>query len=244
LKTTTVIQPGPLAPDLLEALEDSESVARDLELDSGSVRPCIGTILCNGVSESRQPSLHAAAIDLYKRHGLSLGAVERALRQANNLCTPPLPVSEIRKVIRGLERRTVWPYSCRHALLAAFCIGEECPHAKGAGAWKGSTVSANGLTCSGWLPLLSGAEVKTFLGLYRLARLKGRGPLTSIPFTFAELERHSNVKRGHLRETLERLRHNGLIAEVHFSNEKGKASSFRFPAVLPEPKPSVNNRGK
>lgn len=244
MRVETVIQPGPLAPEPIEALQDSAAVSRDLELDSGSVRPCIASILCNGRSESRQPSLHAAGIELYKVHGLLLEAVERALRHANNLCTPPLPVSEIRKIIRGLERRAVWPYSCKNPLLADYCIGEECPHAKGAGAWQGSRVSANGLTASGWLPLLSGAEAKAFLGLYRLARLKGRGPLALIPFTFRELERNSGVKRGHLRETLEALNHNGLIAELHFSNEKGTASTFRFPPVLPPPGPSSNNRGK
>ena len=244
MRVETVIQPGPLAPEPIEALQDSAAVSLDLELDSGSVRPCIASILRNGRSENRQPSLHAAAIDLYKLHGLSPEAVERALRHANNLCSPPLPVSEISKIIRGLERRAVWPYSCKNPLLADYCIGAECPHAKGTGAWKGSRVSANGLTCSGWLPYLSGAEAKAFLGLYRLARLKGRGPLALIPFTFRELERHSGVKRGHLRETLEALKHNGLIAELHFSNEKGTASTFKFPPVLTPPGPSNNNRGK
>lgn len=244
MKAATVIQAGPLAPEPLEALQDSAAVARDLELDSGSVRPCIASILLNGRSEKRQPSLHAAGIELYKTHGLSLEAVERALRQANNLCTPPLPVSEISKILRGLERRAVWPYSCKNFLLADYCIGEECPHVKGTGAWQGSRVSANGLTCSGWLPCLSGAEVRAFLGLYRLARLKGRGPLASIPFTFPELERHSGVTRGHLRETLERLKHKGLIAELHFAKEQGTNSTFKFPPVLPPPSPSINNRGK
>ena len=105
-------------------------------------------------------------------------------------------------------------------------------------------MSPNGLTESGWPLLMSGADVEVFLGLYRLARLKGRGPQASIPFTFAELERHSGVRRGHLREILEQLQSSGLIAEVHFSSEKGKASRFRFPPVLPDAEPHSITRGK
>ncbi len=233
MSPSTAFEPGPLAPDTIEALTAGELLARELKLASGSIRPCIATVYHNGADSERQPYAHVIGVELFTL-GVPLESVETALRRYNNQCSRPLPVSEITKVIRGLERRRVWAYSCKHRLLAPYCIGAECPYRKNAGTWKGSRVSANGLTVSGWLPLLSGAEVKVFLGLYRLAKLKGRGPEQSIPFTFRELECECGVGRGHLRETLELLRHRGLIAELHFSDTKGEPSTFRFPTALPE----------
>ena len=110
-------------------------------------------------------------------------------------------------------------------------------------------MTANGLTTSGWLPLLTSSEVTVWLGLYRMALLKGRGPNMKIPFTFRELERTCGVDRHYHRDILERLQKRGLLAEVTVNAVKGEHSTYRFPPTLPQPKstpkrPICNKGGK
>lgn len=230
----TTFERGTRALEEAEGLEASQEVANLWKVSA--VRICIALAFLQGASkgEGRQQWLHLFGVEMDDL-GLPLDRIKSLLREWNTRVFPPLPVSEIQKVIRRLERPGKWPYSCKHPKLAAYCIGEACPHRSTKGLWRLSNVSANGLTQSGWLPLLNGSEVRVWLGLYRLARLKGRGPNARIPFCFRELERHSGVKRGHLREVLLRLKDSGLISEVVFSEKKGDPSFFRFPPRLPAP---------
>ena len=232
---------GTLAPDEIEALAESRTVADAWGVED--VRPCIAQIYSSGAAsgEGRNPHAHALVLEM-DYLGLSREVIERHLRDFNTRLSPPLPVSEIKKLLKRLERPGRWPYSCKHQLLAPYCIGDGCPFKSSKGRWQASRVSANGLTVSGWLPHMKGSEVKIFLGLYRLARLKGRGPRASIPFTFRELEKHSGVGRSQIRKAIERLHELGLVGGLSISEMKGKASHFRFPPVLP-PSPGTN-RGK
>ena len=237
-------QRGMLAAPEVEALEAARTVADRWGV--ASVRPCVASIYVDGASkgDGRQPYAHLLAMEMLSL-GVPVDRIGELLRSWNmEVVSPPLADSEIRKVTRRLERPGLWPYGCKNPKLAVYCLGETCPHVTNNARWEGCRVSPNGLTESGWPQIMSGADVKVFLGLYRLARLKGSGPKASIRFTFAELERNSGVKRGHLREILEQLLHKGLIVEVHFSSEKGKVSTFRFPPVLPPTEPSLISRGK
>lgn len=239
----TTLERGALSPPEVEALEASRTVADAWGVQA--VRPCVSLIFLQGASkgEGRQPLAHLLGVEMNDL-GLPAEMIELLLREWNDRVSPPLPIAEVRKVVRRFDRPGTWPYSCKHSALAVYCIGESCPYRSSKGLWRLSDVSANGLTCSDWLPLLNGSEVRVWLGLYRLAHLKGRGPRASIPFTFRELEQHSGVGRGHFRETLERLNHKGLIAELYVSNEKGSHSTFKFPPVLPPSGPYINKGGK
>lgn len=227
------VQRGNLATDEIEALEASRTVADLWRV--ASARPCVAVVFLEGASSQRQPYAHLLAVEM-ESLGLPVENVGSLLRDWNTRVFPPLRVSEIEKVTRRLTRPGTWPYSCKHPMLQVYCIGEECPHIKNrGGVWR---VSANGLTESGWLCILSSAECKVWLGLYNLARLKGRGPNHSIPFCFRELEKACGVNRHHHRAILERLKARGLLAELNIHpGEAGNRghSSFRFPSRLPPP---------
>ena len=243
MKTKTVERGNLAAPDI-EGLEISQAVSAAWEVDSGSVKTCVAEIYFKGASkgEGRQQLAHLLALEMKVNHGLDNKQIDALLREWNMRVSPPLPQSELDKIVRRLDKPGIWAYSCKHPLLRAYCIGEICTHATNKGRWKASRVSANGLTSSGWLPQLSGAQVRVFLGLYRLARLKGRGPRQSIPFTFGELERVCGVSRGHVLASLEHLLHIGLLADFKPSQARGKVSSFRFPAELPDPTNNIKRK--
>lgn len=238
-----MIAPGGLAPPEVEALQASREVAEAWGV--AAVRPCIALIFQQGAGKGagRQPLAHVLGLEMDSL-GLPVETIHAHLRDWNTRVYPALKVSEIRKVTRWLERPGRWPYSCKHPSLAVYCIGEGCPSRSVKGLWKLSQVTADGLTESGWLPFLTGSEVRLYLGLYRLARLKGRGPEAEIPFTFAELEQHSGVNRGHVREVISRLHEKGLVAALVFSKKKGEPSRFRFPPLLPTPGTPINKGGK
>jgi hypothetical protein len=233
---------GPLAATEVEALQAARTVADDLGV--ASIRTCVAQIFINGVSrgEERQTCIHILALEMHSL-GLPVERISEKLLAWNySAVEPPLPESEIRKVIRRLERPGVWPYGCNNPRLQIYCIGKACPYSSNRARWEGSEVTPNGLTASGWLPELSAAEVKCFLGLYRLARLKGRGPAGKVPFCFRELERVSGINRRYHRDILTRLQSKKLLEAVHISDTRGEPSSFSFPLQLP-PLPLLNNRG-
>lgn len=226
---------GTLAAQAVEALQ----VSREVQLEWGSttpVRPCIAQQYLIGAKEGegRDPSLFMVLTDAVSL-GLSDDKLEKIARIYNTRLFPPLQISVVHKILRQARKEKYHPYSCNNPALSAYCIGEDCPHRNTKTAWQNSAVSANGLTRSGWLPKLSAVQVKLFLGLYRIAQLKGRGPRHHIPFTFRELERVSGVNRKYHRTNLEVLKEHGLLSDLLISNEKGKPTSIRFPERLPIP---------
>lgn len=223
---------GLLAPPEVEALAAAKTVADTWGV--AAVRPCVAQIFFQGASrgDGRQPLAHLLGVEMFTL-GLPNERTGDLLREWNLRVAPPLPEGEIRKVLRRLERPGCWSYSCKNPKLAVFCIGEDCPHGSNNARWEGSEVTPNGLTASGWIAELSAVEVKVFLGLYRLARLKGRGPAGKVPFCFRELERVCGVNRRYHRDILNRLQSKTLLAEVHVSDTRGKPSTFSFPPRLP-----------
>lgn len=244
----TTVERGSLAPPEVEALQASREVAEAWGV--GSARPCVALIYLDGASrgDGRQKLAHLLGMEMHSL-GLDAAQVEKHLRDWNTRTVPPLQVSEIRKVTRQLITRPerCYSYGCGHLSLATYCIGEDCPERSSKKLWRLSNVTANGLTASGWLPLLTGTEVRVWLGLYRLARLRGRVPNAQIPFTFRELERVSGVNRHYHRDVLERLNKRGLLAEVSINTVKGENSTYRFPPALPQPKSTpkkpLSNKG-
>lgn len=228
-------EPGRLAAYAPEALQLSKDVQREWGSTS-PVRPCIAQKYTDGEAKGggRNPSAFMIAVEAVS-HLLSDDDLYRVLRTYNTRLDPPLPDSELRKVIRQAKKEKYHPFSCHNPQLANYCIGPDCPHTSPDAMWRFTTVSANGLTRSGWLPHLSAVQVKLFLGLYRIARLKGLGPRHPIHFTYRELERVSGVSRKYHRSNLVSLLRKGLLADLCISTESGKASSFSFPETLPIP---------
>lgn len=237
--------PGPLSAPAEEALELSQEISLLWECDSGSDRPCIAQIFSDGASRGsgRNPTMFALGVEMASL-GFPEGKIERLLRVFNTRVVPPLPVTEIAKVVKNVQKDKYRPFSCSNELLRTYCIGsEDCPHARGHQLWKSARVSANGLVYAGWLPHLSAVQAKLYLGLYHIAILKGRGPKHNIPFTFSELESISGVSRKYHRKNLESLLRLGLIKKLYISQVRGTSSSFRFPESLPSPSGLAMGKG-
>lgn len=207
-------------------------VAKHLGVDSGSLRPCIAGMLTEGVTQQREPTAHVITLELGVKLGLPPEVVREHLLEWVMRLNPPLQRSEIEKLIRGLSRPGNRPYACRHPLLQAFCIGEDCPHSVNAGRWTHAT-SPNGLTVGGWLAVLKPKESVLWLGCYRLARLKSRAPNQRVPFTFRELQRVCNVDRRFHRQFLENLLEYGLLQALTINSHRGGHSTFTLPLTLP-----------
>lgn len=243
-----VIEPGSLALPELEALEASRAVAENWGLNDRIVCPSVAAIFLEGASSGgpgRNPLAHMVATEAYKKHDLSTEEVERILRDLNTRFFPPLPTNEILRIVSRLELPSTRPYSCEHPLKSTYCIGGDvCPIWTNKGRWKNHRVSPNGFTVSGWTGVLHPRLQALWLGCYRLARLKGRGPNQSIPFTFRELEKVSCVDRHYHRVGLTELRQDGLLADIELATARsgrGSHSSFKFPPILPTVSPYLRD---
>lgn len=226
---------GTQISEAVEVLGLCVHVAEALNVDVGSIRPCIARLWLEGASrgEGREPYLHVLALELSEKIKLPLSVVRQHLREWNLRLSPPLPVSDIEKVMRRLGRPGNHAYGCSHARLQALCIGDDdCPHARNVRRWS-QNLSPNGFVIAGWLAALRPKEAVLWLACYRLARLKGRAPNDKVPFTFRELERISNIDRHYHREILEGLERLRLLSSFTVASKRGGHSTFTLPPSLP-----------
>lgn len=239
IDTKTVRNSGTVPLD--EWLEAVAEAAADWRIESSQVPPCLAVIWRDGVSSERNPT--AFNVALWLRHaGKDQVEVQELIRQWSTRLSRPLPAGEISKVARNaFKDRYIRPPSCRHEVLRATCVGEDCHTFKAGALWRSAPVTPNGAMAQGLMAVLSAREWLAFCAIFELAKRKGRRPGSEIRFTYREIERVGGIPHQHQGKLWRRLEASGMIKDFKPSppqpdKKRGRTvSSCRLPACLPTP---------
>jgi hypothetical protein len=137
------------------------------------------------IIEVRDPTGFILA--LWLRHA---GKVEDEVRGLvvdwNSRLSRPLPASNISRLVRNaFKPQYIKPPSCKHPLMKASCVGEDCPVFKVGGLWQEAPVTPSGAMASGLFAVLQPREWKGFCALCEFAKRKGAQSQT-----FRHVSRH------------------------------------------------------
>lgn len=222
-----------------EVLDAITQAAEEWSVEASLVRPCWALINRDGVVSGRADTAFNYALML--RHCAKNQEEVLAILYRWNAerLASPLPASEIRSSVRNaFKERYVQAPSCKHPVLQAACIGDDCLTFKTGGLWKSAAVTPTGVMASTLLPYIKATEWKGFCALIELSKRKGRGPDGRLHFTYREVERISGIHHQHQGRLWERLEALGLIEDFKPSAPQPKVkhrqvSSCRFPKQLP-----------
>jgi hypothetical protein len=222
-----------------EVLDAITQAAEEWSVEASLVRPCWALINRDGEVSGRADTAFNCALML--RHcDKNQEEVQAILYRWNaERLAAPLPASKIRSSVRNaFKERYVRPPSCKHPVLKAACIGDDCLTFKTAGLWASAPVTPTGVMASTLLPFINPLEWKAFCALVELSKRKGRGPDGRLHFTYREAERISGIRHQDQWRLWERLEALGLIEDFKPSPPQPKVkhrqvSSCRFPKQLP-----------
>lgn len=163
---------------IVKRFQDAGKTSARLDLDWRTMRPCIGTIVEDGLDEGGEPSrntgAHLIASEL-RRLGKDEDFVLDALKAWNQKNRPPMRESEIQSTVRSAFRKE-YKYSCKHSLLRLLCTGETfCPHAK-LKSRSGKYTKNRLFLTYGWQNILSNtATALYYIAIPELEKLQGVG---------------------------------------------------------------------
>lgn len=218
-----------------------QEAARRLNCDTKVIRPCFARIA--GVAKgSRNNTGFILACEL-RRMGVDERAAWHHLSTWNDTNRPPLGDREVQATFESAWRSEK-VYGCRGAL-AQWCTGRDsCSwYADFAERRKRPVEDAvSEFVDKGWLAVLSSAQVRTYLALLRLERLRALGAGATLAVSTRDIAEMGGLYRKAVPKAWQELEARGLLVIVQSGQKRQAGLPSRAALVLrvvPMPEPAV-----
>ncbi|MFC1496291.1 hypothetical protein ACFL52_02635 [Candidatus Margulisiibacteriota bacterium] len=234
--------------DEIASIEQGNKTSSKWNLPVNAQKPCLLKMLDFDIPEgSRNESFYILACDLINRQKKDPSQVEGILINKNYNQSLPLTNADIKAITKSASKlkhnqqtgdmvgRT---YGCNNQHIQEYCIGRDnCDYYKSH--FTGSkSIKAQGLHTllnKGWLPWLTGGELKTYAGLCKLERIKGIKPGRVLIVAHRECAKTAGLSRPTIAEALKSLHFNGLINYKKGLQHKKYKTASEVRRTLPIP---------
>jgi hypothetical protein len=198
-----------------------QDLARRLNVDPREVKPCLARV--GAVDEGiRNETAYIVATE-YRRMGAAEAVAWGELSRWNRRCRPPLTEVELRGVLKS-----AWAgpetYGCRGKLAELYCVGQEkCSWYATRMAKRKRRVADEvcAFIDAGWPALLKSAEVRVYVALLRLEKLRGVGAGAVIIASTRDYAALAGVARGKVLAALDGLERRGLLVVLDRGQRRG-----------------------
>lgn len=219
-------------------------VSRLLQVNSEAIKPCVAAIINTPFDKGDTPNRTDASVAIICeliRLDLPRERVECILAEWNKRNLAPRRDKEIAQAIKSAYRKndmgTGYKFSCFHATLEAFCIGEEfCSVTKD----KDKLIRHDyrRYFTYNWQLILSNApNLIYWLAIPELERRRGLKPGEKIFSSQADIAKFAGISRRSVGKALDELAKHGLIKYKAGTPRKWERLASEIARIFPIPKP-------
>lgn len=227
-----------------EILYSVNEQSRQWKLPANDQKPCITALLSIPIEEGfRDIAIFVVATDLLNRQCLSEDKVKNILSKWNETFPHPMTEKDIVAKIRSASKtkhngqKITYGCSGRQQLIASNCLTKDnCPYfQKNFASTKYNNVSIYDFINSRKFKKLSGTNVKIYLSLVSLEKIKHVSPGQWLITSHRNLESRSGVCRQTISEILKTLHFEGLIEYKKGLQHRHLKTASEIRRVIPIP---------
>ncbi|MBU0501636.1 MAG: hypothetical protein KJ811_00120 [Candidatus Margulisbacteria bacterium] len=221
-------------------LESVVRISAKYNLALNEQKPCLMKLIENGIEfGKRNLCFYVLACELYNKQNKPLETVTDILLRINSEQVMPLKEAEIKSCIKSAQKKANI-YACNSLpSITLSCLGREnCPYHKQN--FKNEPKRSQGLYTlinNGWIKILSGSELKVYIALCSLERLKSVHPGNRLIASHRQIMRVAGLTRQPVAGALIELHLNGLILYKKGLRHKRNKTASEIIRILPIPYP-------